>query len=547
MTKETLTRISTYSMKLQAYPNKEQKVKIDRILHGLHVAYNITFHEVFQKNPAVCTEEKDGACWPDYGKMASASWRAHLIEVNPIVAEVPAASLQTNNGIFHSDAQRAWKMGMFNRPISQEMRREFKFYSKNKPRLSYCIQTECKNIIVSEGNSKVAWIKLPKLGKPVKVRGFNQKLRFGENGQLSFAEAVCKGVVSNSLTVRVSKDLCDNYFVVITFTDGKKHNLPLFLKSHSREETSSVGIDVGIKDLATTSNGEKIANPKYKKDKIQLLSRLSRQLTRRWGPLNPSFRDYRKDIWDQNSEFEESTPTLPSKRYQKIKLKKALIERKVARKRNSYYHQQTANIVKHADMVAVETLRVKNMMRNHKLAFALSDAALSDFLQMLKYKSERVNVPLLTIGMFEPSSQMCHVCNYINADVKNLSVRSWTCPSCLTVHDRDINAAKNILSIALAKGGAEDIELPSDETKEKKKKSRRTRREVISEDQPEIIVKYCRSLSKLHDPRYIIINSKTNTILDDAQGAGYRSMNNARRCFIAKKKWSEIKPESRLA
>ena len=188
-------------------------------------------------------------------------------------------------------------------------------------------------------------------------------------------------------------------------------------------------------------------------------------------------------------------------------------------------------------MIAIETLRVKNMLRNHKLAYSLSDAAFGDFLSKITYKAERVHIPVLTIGMFEPSSQMCSFCHELYPPAKNLSVRSWICPSCGTKHDRDINAAKNILAIAQSKGTVEDKELPDESRSTKSSLERRKQRPyVIFEEQPDIVVAFSKELTRINNPRYIIFDRKNQQIIDDAQGAGYRSISNAKNCYKAKKK-----------
>ena len=113
-----LQEISTYTMKLRLYPSKAQQESFDRIFRALHIAYNITFHEVFQKNPQVCSKpNKDGAVWPDYSKMVKAEWRQFLIQQNPAVADAPAASLMNKNGLFLLDGKRAWKTRMNNHPV----------------------------------------------------------------------------------------------------------------------------------------------------------------------------------------------------------------------------------------------------------------------------------------------------------------------------------------------------------------------------------------------------------------------------------------------
>ena len=299
-------------------------------------------------------------------------------------------------------------------------------------------------------------------------------------------------------------------------------------------------MDVGIKDIAILSTGQKIENKHFKQNRKATLSRLNRKLSRRWGPANPGFRDYNKEIRKSNlkcPEEDRKPPAQPSNRYLKTQRKKARLERRIARQRDSYYHQQTAALVRQSSLIAVETLQVKNMLRNHKLAYALSDAAMSDFLTKLKYKAERRQVKILPIGTFEPSSQLCSVCGAQYPRAKNLNVREWICPQCDAHHDRDVNAAKNILKIALAKGVAADDSPPPEQAPKPPPGSRR-KDKIILTDKPEIVVTFSKELSGLNNPRYVIRNSKTNEIIDDAQGMGYRSISNAKNCYKAKKKWA---------
>lgn len=533
--------IPCYSMKMQIYPSDAQKEKIDRIFRALHVAYNITFHEVFQKNPAVCTTPKEnGEVWPDFRKMAKKEWQEFLKQQNPIVEEAPAAALTTNQGLFLSDAKKAWETGMHKRPVSPALRQEFRFYNAGKPRRSFVIQLDAAKLEPSNENPKVAWLRLPKVEGRIKARGFNRKLCFGEDGHHDFSEALAAGELANALTVRVSKDPCGSYFVSVTFSDGKKHDRKLYLETPSRTVQEPVGIDVGIKDVAILSNGQKIANRHFKKERDIVLRRMNRQLSRRWGPANMAFRDYNREIRKENRKGETETPqplAVPSKRYLALQQNKSKLERKIARRRETYYHQATAAIIRQSSFVAVETLHVKNMLRNHKLAYALTDAAMSDFLSKLKYKAERFGVPLVPIGAFEPSSQLCSTCGEQYPAAKSLGIRFWTCPQCGTRHDRDINAAKNILSIALTRGPGKDEEMKSPQSPAPKAPGR-PRQQSIFLDYPQLTIVFSKQLSKMNDPRYVIKDRDTNRIVDDAQGAGYRSISNAKNCFKAKKKWS---------
>lgn len=537
-------KIPTYSMKMQLYPSKAQKEKIDKILRALHIAYNMTFHEVFLLNPAVCTTPNEsGAVWPDFRKMVKAEWKDYLISQNPAVAEAPAAAITTNNGLFLLDAKRAWETGMHRCPVTPERRKDFRFYNSAKPRSSFLVQIPPKTLVPSPDNPKVAWVTIPKVGK-VKARGFNRNLWFGENGLHSYMEALDANELPTQLTIRVSRDNCGDYFVSVTFSEGKKKGRHLYLETPIPVTTEPVGIDVGVKDIAALSNGEKIENRHFKKEKSRSLTKLNRDLSRRWGPANMAYRDYNKAIRSENRRDPDQPPVplaQPSKRYLASRQKKAEIERKIARRRNTYYHQQTAVLVRQSSLIAIETLHVKNMLRNHKLAYALADAAMSDFLEKLKYKAERKGIEVRCVGTFEPTSQLCSVCSEQYPPAKNLSVRKWRCPHCGAEHDRDVNAAQNILRIALTKGGVTDA--PPEKTEREARRAGPKKRPRIAEiipGKPEICAVYSVELTRHNDPRYVIKNTKTGAILDDAQGVGYRSASNAKNCYKAKIKWSSI-------
>ena len=542
----TKQRVTEYTMKLRLYPSAEQKKIIDQMFLALHVAYNITFHHVFLKDPRVCTEPReDGSQWPSFSKMAKAAWLNVLKEINPIVEAAPAAALSTNGGLFLTDAARAWETGMHSRPIDPDMRREFHFYNAQKPRRSFYVQIKAKQVEPSPDNEKVAWIRIPKVGR-VKARGFNPKLRFGENGMYSFSEALQENAFppNADLSVRVSKDNCDSYYISILFSEGKGkgEKRSLYLETPAAPSKEPIGLDVGVKDIAILSNGQKVENKQFHKQKQPTLSRLNRQLSRRWGPANPSFRDYNKAIRQENRtapEEEKKPLAQPSQRYLKGMRKKALIDRKIARRRNTYYHQQTASLVRQSSLIAVETLKVTNMMKNHRLAYALADAAMSDFLAKIKYKADRFGISTTEVGTFEPTSQLCSCCGEKNPQVKNLSIRAWTCPHCGARHDRDINAARNILRIALQGGTiAKEIqEAPPDKKPPGVKPPRR--RASILPDRPELAVVFSKELTRPNDPRYIIKDTHTGKIIDDAQGTGYRSATKARNCYIAKLRWAE--------
>lgn len=528
---------------MRIYPSAEQVTKIDKVFQALHIAYNMTFHEVFQKNPMVCTKpNQDDQIWPDFKAMIKKEWRHQLIEWNPVVEMAPSEGLMTNDGLFITDAKRAWETGMHNLPINKVNRKDFHFYNAGNPRRSFVCRMPAKNIQLSSENGKVAWLKIPKIGGKIKARGFNSKIWFGPNGEYTATEAIAQGYMQNKLLAKVSKDTCGDYYISITFSEGKKQDYEVYRERVIREHTEPIGIDVGVKDVAILSDGKKYVNQHFKKKKENALKKMNRQLSRRWGYANMAFRDYNKDVRERNqslSENEKLPLAQPSKSYLKIKKNKARLERKIARQRETYYHQITAEIVNRADMIATETLRIKNMFKNHRLAYALADAAMSDFLDKLKYKAKRSGVEIKTVGQFEATSQICNKCGFQNKTVKSLSIRTWVCPKCGEEHDRDINAAKNILAMAQRKKTVVDKEVKNDSPPMNKKLKTRKSKCVILEEKPDIVVRYSKELTKTNDPRYVIVNKHTNEVIDDAQGAGYKSISKAKNCYKAKIKWSQ--------
>jgi putative transposase len=181
-----------------------------------------------------------------------------------------------------------------------------------------------------------------------------------------------------------------------------------------RENT--IGIDLGIKEFLITSEGLKIKNPKFLKKKLGKLKYVQSRCSRFKGKKN------------------------------KLKLQK--LHEKVALQRRDFQHKLSSRIIKNHDTIALETLKVPNMLKNHCLAQAISDTAWSQFVSMLEYKADWYGKNIIRIGTFEPSSKLCSQCGYKKQDLV-LADRIWTCSSCNTEHDRDINAAKNIKNIAL--------------------------------------------------------------------------------------------------
>lgn len=261
-----------------------------------------------------------------------------------------------------------------------------RFKSKRDSKKSYKSKMVGKNIEVFEKA-----IKLPKLGT-VECR-------------------VSKQIEGRIISATVSQNPSGKYFVSVCCTD---------VEIKPFEKTGAVaGIDVGIKEFAIMSDKKKIENHKYLSKSEKKLIREQRRLSRK-----------PKGSHNRN----------------KSRLKLTKIHEKVSNQRNDFLHKLTTDLVKDYDLISVESLRIKNMVKNHRLAKSISDASWGEFVRQLEYKCEWYGKTLVKIPTFFASSQTCNVCGFQNTAVKDLSVRAWICSECGANHDRDINAAKNILN-----------------------------------------------------------------------------------------------------
>lgn len=263
-----------------------------------------------------------------------------------------------------------------------------KFKSKRNSRQSYKLHQG----VIIDWEDKT--IKIPKFKIPFKFKGLY-------TGKL---------LKVNSTTI--SKNSSGQYFAAI---QGE------FEIEQKKSTGEVIGIDLGINSLLIDSNGNKNDNPKFLKRQLKKLKYYQRQYSK-------------KKI---GSKSREKSRNLLVKQHQTV-----------VNQRNNYLNQISSKLINDNQVIILEDLAIKNMMKNHKLAQAISDVSWGSFISMLNYKAMWYNRQIIKIDRFYSSSKICNNCNYIHS-IMSLSIRSWICPKCNTPHDRDINAAKNILKQGL--------------------------------------------------------------------------------------------------
>lgn len=358
--------------KYRLYPNKQQEEQIQKTFGCCRFVYNQTLayrKERYEK-------EKKSVSKTDCNNYCN----RELKKEYEWLKEVDKFAL--TNAIYNMDSSY------------QKFFREHagypKFKSKHDNHKSYTTNFTNGNITVDFDGNKV---KLPKL-KGVKV-----KLHRKFSGQIKSAT--------------ISQVPSGKYYVSVLV---ETEHIPL------ERINNSIGIDLGIKDLLITSNGEKFDNLKLTKKYEKKLAKEQRKLSHKVKGSN---------------------------NYQKQRIKFAKVYEKIKNTRLDYLHKISHKLISESQVIVSEDLAISNMVKNHNLSKSILDCGWYELTRQLSYKSDWNNRQYIKINRFYASSQTCNYCGYVNSNTKDLSVRKWTCPQCGAIHDRDINAAKNILNEGL--------------------------------------------------------------------------------------------------
>lgn len=370
------------AVKYRIYPNKEQANLINKTIGCARLVYNLMLHNFYVKN-VIKTQAKYKN---DY----------------PFLKEVDSLAL--------ANSQMDLRQAVRNHKRNPSHFGKPNFKKKSRSKLSYKTNNQHGTVRI-EHNRLI----LPKFKPGIKI----------------VVHRKIEGIIKSVTIEHTASDI---------YTASILYNVPNEAKLVILSKDKVLGIDLGIKHLAITSDNVKYDNPKHF-HKIQAkLKRQQKILSRRLE------QNIKKRVYDKTGKCIKTIykKTLSEcQNYQKQRKKVAKIHQKIKNQRLDNLHKVSSNIIKNHDYVVLETLRIKNLMKNPKLSKSIADVGWALFINMLEYKAERYGKKVIKLDQWFPSSQICSNCQHHDGR-KALNIREWTCSNCQTKHDRDVNAAINI-------------------------------------------------------------------------------------------------------
>lgn len=357
--------------KYRIYPNSEQKLYFAKTFGCTRFVYNQMLADRIKSYEENKDKDIKNIKYPTPAQYKKEyEW---LKEVDSLAL----ANAQLNLDKAYKNFFRDKSIGF---PKFKSKKSNYHSYTTNNQNGTVCIENEC--------------IKLPKLKSRVKIKLHRE----------------FSGIIKNCT---ISKTPSNKYYISI-LVDAENVKLP--------KVENKIGVDVGLKEFAICSNGDRFDNPKWLRKSEKRLAKLQKDLSRK---------------------------KKGSKNRYKARLKVAKLHEKIANQRKDFLNKLSTKLIRENQSIAIENLKIKNMMQNHKLSKAIGEVSWFEFRRMLEYKADWCGREIIIAPSNYASSQLCSVCGYKNADVKNLKLREWKCPNCNTLHDRDINASKNLLKLAL--------------------------------------------------------------------------------------------------
>lgn len=362
-----------YTYKFRIYPNKQQQVMIQKIFGCCRFVFNHFLNKEIEAY-------KNSKTYLNY--FNNAAELTKLKKELPWLTEADSRALQSSLKDLDNAYQNFFRLVRAGKQANLP-----KFKEKHEKKDSYT--TICANNSITIVGNKA--VKLPKLGI-VKCQ-------------------ISKRVTGTIKHASISQSSAGKYFVSIYCTDSD------YIKAH--KSGKAVGIDIGIKDLITTSDGQRFHNEKFLEQSKKKLAKLQRSLSRK---------------------------TKDSANWKKVRMKLARQHEHIVNQRNDSIHKMTTELIRNYDVLCIEDLDAKKIKHNSGVSKYACDVSFSEIKKQLIYKALWNDKKVITVDRWFPSSQTCSECGIRWTGIKDMSIRMWTCPNCNAIHDRDVNAAKNILA-----------------------------------------------------------------------------------------------------